>query len=380
MTHRLKVMQVTHDLGVGGLPRVVETLCRTIDPARFDVSVLCLRGKGPLADALEADGFSVTELQRPVGRPDYFAFRRVARVLREKQIDVIHTHNTEPFVNGTIGALIAGTRPVVVHTDHARPFPDMFRHMLSEHVLSYFARAMVGVSEHTTDNLRRYEKIPERKLHTIVNGIEGGRYAARGQRAAVRAALGIADDALVIGFASRLAEQKGVPFLLEASVGLAARFPGLHVLIAGAGELDAELRARSSALGLDGTVRFLGERLDVAELVQAFDVFVLPSLWEGLPMVILEAMAIGCPIVATAVGGVPHALEHDVSAWLVPPSDVHALESGLATVLSDAAQRARFSSNARRRFDERYSAERMAREYESLYLAKPSSHTRQLHL
>lgn len=368
VTRRVKVMQVTHDLGVGGLPRVVETLCRTIDPTRFEVSVLCLRGKGPLADALEADGFSVVELDRPEGRPDYFAFRRVARVLRERKIDVIHTHNTEPFVNGTIGALMAGT-PVVVHTDHARPFPDMFRHMLSEHVLSYFARAMVGVSEHTTENLRRYEKIPERKLRTIINGIEGGKYAADGKRAAVREALGIASDALVIGFASRLAEQKGIPYLLEASVGLAARFPGLHVLIAGDGELDAEMRARASALGLDGTVRFLGVRRDIAELLQAFDVFVLPSLWEGLPMVVLEAMAVGCPIVATAVGGVPDALEHDVSAWLVPPMDVPALETGLATLLSDADRRARFSSNARRRFDERYSAERMAREYERLYLA-----------
>lgn len=372
VTRRLKVMQVTHDLGVGGLPRVVETLCRTIDPARFEVSVLCLRGKGPLAESLEADGFSVIELDRPSGRPDYFAFRRVARVLRERGIDVIHTHNTEPWVNGTIGGLMAN-RPVVIHTDHARPFPDMLRHMFSEHVMSYFARAVVGVSEHTTENLRRYEKIPRRKLRTIINGIEGGKYSARGERAAVRAALGIAPDAPVIGFASRLAEQKGIPYLLDASVGLAARFPGLQVLIAGDGELDDELRARASAMNLDGTVRFLGVRRDVAALLQAFDVFVLPSLWEGLPMVILEAMAAGCPIVATSVGGVPGALQHDESAWLVPPQDVRALEDGIATVLSDPARRERYRNNARRAFDERYSAERMAREYERLYLGLSAS-------
>lgn len=360
-------MQVTHDLGVGGLPRVVETLCRTIDPTRFEVSVLCLRGKGPLADALEADGFRVVEIERPEGRPDYFAFRRVAQVLRAERIDVIHTHNTEPFVNGTIGALLAGT-PTIIHTDHARPFPDMFRHMLSEHVMSYFARAVVGVSEHTTENLRRYERIPRRKLRTIINGIEGDKYSASGARAAVRESLGIGPDVPVIGFASRLAEQKGVPYLLEATRGLRTQFPQLQVLIAGDGELDEPLRMQARQLDLDGTVRFLGVRRDVGALLQAFDVFVLPSLWEGLPMVILEAMAAGCPIVATAVGGVPAALEHEVSAWLVPPQDVHALTEGLAAVLSDAGRRERYRRAARRRFDERYSAERMAREYERLYL------------
>src|SRR5436305_5299334 len=125
---RLRVMHITDNLGAGGLEQVVVTICRTIDRSRFDPSVLCLSFKGALAARLDDLGVPVFELPRTPGRPNYFAFRAVARILRDQRIDVVHTHNTGPFIDGGLGALTAGVR-TLVHTEHGRVFPDKLRYM-----------------------------------------------------------------------------------------------------------------------------------------------------------------------------------------------------------------------------------------------------------
>lgn len=365
---RIRLLQMTEDLGVGGLETVVATLTRTIDPARFDVSVLCLKDEGALADELRADGFVVHRLETPPdGKADYLAFRKVARLLRERRIDVIHTHNTSPLVDGTLAAMLSGVR-TVVHTDHARDFPDKLRYVVAEHLLSYYVYRMVGVSDQTTRNLRHYERIPLHKLRTIPNGITGGRYRIATDPAAKRRELGIHATGPVIGLAARLTEQKGVRYLLEAMPALVSRFPDITLVIAGIGVLEHELRAQASALGLDEHVRFVGVRRDMPELLQLFDIYCLPSIWEGLPMAILEALAAGCPLVASAVGGVPSAVEHGISGVLLPPRDPAALTDAITVLLRDPALRRRYAAAGRLVFDERFSAEAMTRQYERLYL------------
>ena len=365
---RIRVMQLTEDLGVGGLETVVATLTRTIDKSQFDCSVLCLKDEGALADELRADGFVVHRLETPPpGKADYFAFRKVARLLRERRIDVIHTHNTSPLVDGALGAMLSGVR-TVVHTDHARDFPDKLRYVVAEHLLSHYVYRMVGVSDQTTRNLRRYERIPLRKLKTIPNGISGARYRVATDPAAKRRELGLRESGPVIGLAARLTEQKGVRYLLDAMPALVARFPDLTLVIAGIGVLEPELRAQAAASGVADHVRFVGVRRDMPELLQLFDVFCVPSIWEGLPMSVLESLAAGCPLVASAVGGVPSAIEHGVSGLLLPPRDPAALADAISTLLRDPALARRYAAAGRRVFDERFSAEAMTRQYERLYL------------
>lgn len=368
---KTRLLQITHDLHVGGLPRVVDTLCRTLDHDRFDVSVLCLRDVGPLGEALREDlGIPVYKLRDNHDVPDRKAFLKVARFLRSRGFDVIHTHNTEPFIEGSLGALLAGV-PTLVHTDHARPFPDKRRYMLAEWVVSQFAWRVVGVSEHTTDNLRRYERISPRKLVTVVNGIDGERYDADVDVAAARTALDLPPDAPVLGFASRLEEQKGLTYLLQALPALLEVHPDLKLLVAGTGELAQPLADEARARGVDRAVRFLGVRLDIPTLLKVFDLHVLPSLWEGLPMIILEAMAAACPTVATAVGGVPTAVVDGENGRLVPPADPGALGTAILESLADRESLHRMGERARASFRERFTAETMARSYEALYLRRP---------
>ncbi|MBD0320264.1 MAG: glycosyltransferase [Gemmatimonadetes bacterium] len=365
-TKKLRVMHVTEDLGVGGLERVVATLCDTVDPDRFESSVLCLRELGAFADDLRARGFPVFLLDQTPGRTNYLSFMKVARLLREQRVDVVHSHNTHAFIDGGLGAALSGVK-TIVHTDHARSFPDKRRYMVAEHVLSHLVYKIVGVSEHTSANLIRHERISPRKLTTIPNGIDGSRYAAAVDLPAKRRELGITREGPVIGLGARLMEQKGVEYLLRALPAIVSRFPGLTLVVAGEGPLEAPLKQLASELGMDGHVRFVGVRLDLAELLHLFDLFVLPSIWEGLPMVLLEALAAGCPVVATDVGGVGTAIEDGVNGSLVPPRDPDALAAAVSALLADPALRDRYREAGRAVFRERFSAQAMARRYEALY-------------
>lgn len=368
---KTRLLQITHDLHVGGLPRVVDTLCRAIDRDRFDVSVLCLRDVGPLGEALREDlGIRVDRLRDNHHVPDRMAFLKVARYLKKFPADVVHTHNTEPFIEGSLGAILAGVR-TLVHTDHARPFPDRFRYMAGEWFVSQFAWRVVGVSDHTTENLRRYEKISPRKLVTIPNGIDGDRYDTEVDVAAARAELGIPEGAPVLGFASRLAEQKGLTYLLQALPAVLAAHPGARLLVAGTGELEDALRVEAEERGVAEAIHFLGVRLDIPRLLKVFDLHVLPSLWEGLPMIILESMAAGCPTVATRVGGVATAIEDGVNGRLVEPRDPDALATAIVEMLDDPARRCALGKAARTTFRAGFTADAMARSYEHLYQRLP---------
>jgi glycosyltransferase involved in cell wall biosynthesis len=371
MEHRqIRVMQITHDLAIGGLQRVVATLCHTIDPSLFQVSVLCLRGLGPFANDIAQRGTKVQIVRQTKGS-DYLCFLKVAQALRAAEIEVIHTHNTQPFLDGTMAALLSRVR-TIVHTDHAREFPDKWRYMKAERILSHFAYRVVGVSEHTSANLHRYEKIPRTKIETIPNGIDPSPFEGSIDRAAKLRELGIPEGVSVIGIAARLTPQKGITYLLKALPEIIRRFPKTVLVIAGEGPLELELRAEAERLAIAPNVLFVGRRLDMPHLLRSFDLYVMPSLWEGLPMVLLEAMAAGCPIVATDVGGVATAVEHGVNGILVPPRDPRSLASAIVRLLEDPLRREHFAREGKRMFHSRFTADIMTRRYEQLYQRRAS--------
>lgn len=370
-TRRLRVLHVVPDMGVGGLPRVVETLCRASDPARFETSVLTLNFAGELAESLSRDGFRTHQVQRPAEGADYGAFKRVAEILKRERIDVVHTHNTQAFMHGGMGAFLARSSRLI-HTDHARDFPDKLKYMVIERLLSTLAHRVVGVSQHTTENLHRYEWIPRRKLLTIPNGIDPRLFDAPEDRDAVRRELAVPVDAELLLLGARLEEQKGISYLLQAVAELAPSRPKLHLAIGGIGSLREMLGAEAERLGISERVHFLGVRLDMPRLLAAADVFVMSSVWEGLPMIILEALAARCAIVSTAVGGVPSAVIDGETGVLVPPRDPSALAKGIAKILDDASLRARVVANGRKLFESRFSSEAMTAAYQRLYLGEPS--------
>ena len=363
--HRLMI--ITHDLAIGGLQQVVVNLCKSIDRKRFDISVLCLRTLGEFTPEIERMGIKVHLLPQKQNGTDYLAFLKVAKILREQKIDVIHTHNTQPFVDGTIGAILAGVR-TIVHTDHSREYPDKKRYVFAEWVMSHFAYKVVGVSDATSQDLIKHEKISPKKVITIVNGIDGSPLETPVDKEKKKKELGIINDGPIIGLGVRLAKQKGITYLLQAMPAITKAYPDVTLVIAGTGECEDELKEEARERGVDKNVLFIGPRLDMIEIIKVFDLYVLPSLWEGLPIVILEAMAAGCPIVATNVGGNYTAIQHGVNGSLIEPKNPSLLASEIIKLLEHDALRMSYARKGIEIFKRNFSLEVMANNYQKLYL------------
>ena len=273
---KIKLAQITHDLAIGGLQQVVVNICRTIDRARFDVTVICLRDLGEFVPEVERMGIKVRLIPQRQNGTDYFSFLKLANILKEEKIEVIHTHNTQPFIDGTIAGLLAGVK-TIVHTDHSRNFPDKRRYMFAEWFVSHFAYKIVGVSDDTCQNLVRYEKISRKKITTIVNGIDVTKYNIEIDKQRKRIELGLGSKGPIIGLAVRLAEEKGIGYLLKAMRDVIPLFPDIALLIVGVGPLEDDLKGMCVNLGIERSVFFTGARLDIPELLKMFDIYMLPD-------------------------------------------------------------------------------------------------------
>lgn len=363
---KIKVVQITHDLDLGGLQRVIVNICRTIDRSRYDVSVLCLRDLGCFLPEVEKLGIPVTLIPQKEHGADYFSFLKVAAHLRKVKPDVIHTHNTQPFVDGTIAALLTGVKKIV-HTDHARSFPDKRRYMFAEWLMSHFAYKVVGVSEHTSENLMKYEHISPSKIMTIPNGIDPAPYQIVIDKKEKRMELGLPAQGPILGVAVRLSEQKGITYLLQAMPQILSKFPDTSLVIAGDGPLKDDLIRQVKQLNIEKNVFFLGMRLDIPELLKLFDVYVLPSLWEGLPMIILEAMAAECAVIATDVGGVCTAIRNMETGLIVTTKGVADLSDAVCKLFADEAIKEKITKQALTLFLNQFSSEYMTKRYMAVY-------------
>ena len=362
-------MIITHDLSIGGLQQVVVNICRCLDRQKFDVMVLCLNALGEFAEHVERLGIRVVLLPQRESGPDYLSFFKVAKLVREERIEIIHTHNTQALIDGAIAGLLAGVKRVV-HTDHARHFPDKKRYMMAERILSHFVYKIVGVSDHTCKNLIRYEKISPKKIVMIPNGINGDKFNKNIDKLTKLREIGIENNGPIIGLGVRLVQQKGITFLLQAMPAIIKRFPAITLLIAGDGPLRNSLKEESVQLGVCKNVVFLGARLDMPEILKVLDLYVLPSLWEGLPMVILEAMAAERPVVATDVGGNSTAIKNGETGRLVAAEKPDKLANAIIDLLEKPHLKEAFARKGKKLFEEMFTAEKMTKKYELLYLGQ----------
>lgn len=367
MHRKIAVLHIVPDLGIGGLPRVVQTLCSATDRDRFTVSVLCLNALGETARALEGEGIAVHLIPKSGGTPDRRVIQKVTHILRRLGPDVVHTHNTQALLEGVPAARWCGIR-AIVHTDHGRQYPDRFAYVFAERVLSRLTSSVVAVSDETAAQLLRHQRIPAALLAVVRNGVLPIPTPTASELAVLRSSLGLNERGPLIGIAARLVPEKGFEYLLRGMRDVASEYPDATLVIVGSGPLEDELRALADALQLGSSVLFLGLRTDVGLLTHLFDLYVLSSVSEGLPLAILEAMAAGKPVVATGVGGIPRAVAQGISGTLVAPADPSALATAICELLADPSKMSRYGREGQRIFRSEFTARTMASRYEDLYL------------
>ena len=301
------------------------------------------------------------------GRLDWHLLRQLRQLVRRQGIDIIHCHGYKEDVH----AALAGLGIPLIATNHLwkRTTRALRLYCWLDGLILRRFDEIIAVSDPILDDMRQCS-VPEAKLSKIANGIDMRRFETPlqpAERAAVRAGLGLEADAVVVGMLSSLTPEKGHAFALDAMTILAAEFPQVQLCIVGDGGLGESLRARVRSVGLESRIIFAGRRSDIPQVLGSFDVFVLPSLNEGLPMALLEAMAAGLPAVASEVGDVGQAIEDGVSGRLVPPGSSPDLLNALRPLVASAELRRRLGDGARRRVAKHFSSRAMTEAYCRIY-------------
>jgi glycosyltransferase involved in cell wall biosynthesis len=364
---RLRVLQFLATMPVGGAEDLVAAIVRGLDPTRFAVTVATLGSPGQVGRELQGQGYEVVSLGLDIKRTS--TGRVVAAVrglLKAGRPDILHSHLYHPNFYGRLGALGLGLPGVVaaVHNSYTRV---KFHRRVWNFLLGWATdRVLVG-SPRVWQDVRRYDGVPASRLLLMPYGIPLAELETSLSREEARERLGVAGD-LVIGAVGRLEAQKGHTHLLAALPGLRREIPALTVLLVGEGRRQEDLQRQVRALNLEGTVGFLGTRRDLPEIFRALDLFVHPSLWEGLPLALLKAMGAGLPVVATRVSGSQEVIVDGVNGCLVAPGDPEALARAILALYRRPEARRRLGDAARRTVAEQYSLAAMLTRLEELYL------------
>lgn len=365
MRKPVRILLMVRALGLGGSERQAALLARRLDRRRFDVRMACFHCQGLRAEELRAENVPIVEIPLRSYRNASLATAawRLVRYIREHQIELVHAFDS-PSTSFGVPVARAARAPVVLASQraHRELSPSWLRHLLR--LTDQMADAVVVNCEFLKRHLVDDEKVPAERIRVCYNGIELDRFSPAGRGKPEE----FARARLVVGTVCVLRPEKGLDVLVEAFARLRRAFPGVLLVVVGDGPVRELLAAQAGQLGLGESFRILPSRSDVAEVLRAIDIFVLPSRSEALSNALMEAMACGCAVVATGVGGTPELVEDGKTGLLVAPDDAGGLAAALRLLLEEEATRQRLARSAaafiRSRFSVEASAQRLGEIYE----------------
>ena len=359
-----KVLFVANALEPAGAERVLIGVASGLDRARFAPSVLCLHHMGRAASEL-GEGVPARALGLPHRLPGP-PLLALAREIRRQRPDIVHTFHVNAHRWATLAARLGGVRVVINSLQNVFPLHSRRDDLLDR---ACFTLASHGIA--CADAVRSFyverKRFPRPKLTTVYNAIPLERFPMRRASRAALLEAGVPSRYPIIGTVAHLHEQKGHRYLLQAVPRVLEQFPEAAFVLVGDGALREDLERQAKAERVDHAVFFLGLRSSVAELLEGLDVFVLPSLWEGVSVALVEALASGAPSIATRVGGTAEIIVDGETGVLIPPRDPGAIAGAVIRLLTDPDLAARCRTHGRRQVESRFSQERMARGYADVY-------------
>jgi len=361
-----RILHLFVTLPVGGAENLLLSIVRRLDHGRFASVVCCIGKRGAIGDQLAAMDVPIMELRlMNKGGFDRRVVPALGELIRRQRIDLVHSHLYHANLYGRLAARKAGIPAVVsIHNTYGKP--KLHRRIINWY-LSRHTAAIIAGSEDIRRDVERYDHVSASRIVVIPNSVDLARSASTLSKVEARARLGLTEHDLVLGSIGRLEKQKGHRYLIEAMALLRRRGIVARLLLAGEGRERLALEALVASLGLEQQVVLLGTRNDLGDLFRAMDVFVMPSLWEGLSLVMLSAMAAGLPVVATSVGGVSQVLCDDEYGFTVPAGNAAALADKIAECLPDLRAAMAKGMKGARHVRDHYSDEAMVRRVEAVY-------------
>ncbi len=371
-------MKVLHIVGMahGGAGEHILSLARGCDPRRFE-STVAMSDSSPMRQQFEHAGVRVLPLALDhYGgfKRNFGAFRQLAGILKRESFDVIHTHTS---VAGAVGRVAARmfTRTPVVHMLHAfaghalrsgfsRRAAVLVERKLDRLTDWYIAGSQAMVNRGIAQGIFNAEKVV-----LISNGIDLARFDCHAEigSPAERQASALDQGVVTVGFLGRLEKQKGAAYLIRAAAAVRGRNLNVRFLIAGDGTLRGELERLAARLQVADVVEFVGWKRDVARFLSQIDILAMPSLWEAFGLSAAEAMAVGKPVIASRIEGLPEVVEEGRTGILVPPADSDALARAIEDLAADPARRQLLGKQGRARVEKLFTLERMVARHEEFY-------------
>lgn len=354
---------------IGGTETQAVELARRLDPERYQVTIGCLRREGPLIERLKGTPVEIMEVDMGGGIDSPSGLLRIvklARFFRQQRIDILHAHDLWSNIIGMAAATLART-PVTI-TSQRDLSHDAWYSTYRRGVLRFFQRGSSIVltnAKAIRDGLIEQDHLPPEKVCVVYNGVDLNRFNGAPDRAHVLP--GTEGNKLIVLVGNMITDVKGHAVLIAAAPELVKAHPKTQFVLVGEGTKRAGFEQQAKDLGLQGNFLFLGRRSDVPAILACCDIAVLPSLAEGLPNAVLEYLAAGLPVVATALGGNLEIIRDGTTGLLVPPQDPQALAAALNNLLSDEGLAARIGTAGRDYVKQNFSFERLVQGVDQLY-------------
>jgi glycosyltransferase involved in cell wall biosynthesis len=378
---RARILRIVTRLNTGGPARHLTTLARALDPDRYEQWLAAGRegrGEDSMRPFVEAQGVRLSLVPEMAGTSrlgprDLVAVARIRKLIRDVRPDVVETHTTKAGIVGRLAARLEGS-PVVLHVYHGHVLEGHYgavKTWMARRAERLFARTsdrLVAVSAHVKSDLIKLGVAPADQISIVEPGLDlAPLLCCRNERGALRRELGLDPVVPLVGIVGRLTAVKNHRLFLEAAAGVLAVRPSVHFLVVGDGESGAAIRGWARSRGLMDRVTFTGWRYDLPRIYSDLDLLVSCSKNEGTPFTIIEAMAAGCPVVATMVGGIPDLVDDGITGLLVPSAQPRPLAAAILRLLGDADLARRLARSAAADVENRFSTARLASDMDALY-------------
>ncbi|MDH4100946.1 MAG: glycosyltransferase [Nitrospirota bacterium] len=367
---KTRILYVITSSGIGGAEKQLYELVNRLDKDRFEPFVCSLKPLGGIGEMLKNEGIAIFSLDMPdVGgiRGMGVTMRSIYRLLMLTVSLSPHLIHTWLFRANQVGRFIGWVQDVPVVSSIRVQEVEKGYHHTCDGKTSFMVDHYTAVSDEVRDFTIQKSKLKPEKITTIVNGIDMTPFDITTPDAALAGQLGIQPGDRVLTTVGRLNRQKGLPVLLQAFKGVLDTVPEARLLVVGEGEELEPLKTMAREMGIEQRVLFPGLRRDIPAILARTEVFVLPSLWEGMPNAVLEAMATGRPVVATRVGGVSELMVEGETGVIVPPSDAPALQQAILAMLSNPEQARLMGEKGRERAMKHFDIRLTVRKTEELY-------------